>query len=179
MDKREASAALERLASRLATLSGILDKAEADPAGRALEELAQARLAPDMHPLAWQVSAVCTQALQFLEWSRGHEVPHTVAEVTGWAEARAALAQTRDRLAQALADAGETPEGKRIVLGPLGLYLDLSAPRYLDDWIVPNLYFHLTTAYAILRMQGIALGKADFMAHLMGDLKPIEPELAA
>ena len=54
------------------------------------------------------------------------------------------------------------------------MHMVLPAQRYLDDWLLPNFYFHLTTAYALMRMKGVPLGKADFMAHLIADLRPDE-----
>ncbi|GLK43150.1 MULTISPECIES: DUF1993 domain-containing protein [Novosphingobium] len=179
MDAAETKNALKLLAARLETLSAVLDKAEewAAEADVALDELAAARLAGDMHPLAWQVAATCTQPLQFVVWSRGADLPNEVQPVVDWAEARAVLADTIALLATEVA--AVTPEAKRIVLERMGVYLELPAQRYLDDWILPNLYFHLTTAYAILRMKGVPLGKADFMRHIGGDIRPLAPEPAS
>jgi hypothetical protein len=176
MDTVETKTALELIASRLTTLSGILDKAEAEQGADALDVLAGARLADDMHPLAWQVASVCAQAQQFLDWSRGDDVPNAVAPVTGWSGARALLADTRAEITVAAAEGLSAPDAKRITIAPMGVYVDLTDRRYRDDWILPNLYFHLSIAYAILRMQGVALGKADFMAHIIGDLRPIVAE---
>lgn len=178
MDSVETKKALELLASRLTTLSGLLDKAEHGPAGQDLDELAAARLAEDMHPLAWQVSAVCTQAQQFLDWCDGAEQPNVVIPLTGWAAARAVLAATLSRVEAAAAKGTSAPAEKRITIAQMGVYVDLSAQRYLDDWILPNLYFHLGMAYAILRMKGAALGKAEFMQHILGDLRPMPAEAA-
>lgn len=184
MDAAETKNALELLAARLETLSAVLDKAEewAAEAGVALDDLAAARLAGDMHPLAWQVAGTCTQPLQFVAWSRGADLPNEVQPVVDWAEARAVLADTIALLAAevaAVTPEAKRPESKRIVLERMGVYLELSAQRYFDDWILPNLYFHLTTAYAILRMKGVPLGKADFMRHIGGDIRPLAPEPAS
>lgn len=175
MSDIDATAALKLIASRLKTLTAMLDKAEGLWAGRDLDMLAAARIAPDMHPLAWQVSATATQSELFVAWCRGEERPNTVAAPTTWAAARA-------QLAAALADAeaaAETivamPETRHIRLEAIGMCLDLSGPRYLNDWILPNLYFHMITAYAIMRLQGMEFGKADFMAHIAGDIRPIAP----
>ena len=53
----------------------------------------------------------------------------------------------------------------------LGITLDGAA--YVDDWILPNFYFHFVTAYAILRSLGVTIGKADYMAHLMPLVRPL------
>lgn len=176
MDAAETKNALELLAWRLETLSAVLDKAEewAGQSGISLDDLAAARLAGDMHPLAWQVAGTCTQPLQFVAWGREADLPNEVPAVAGWAEARTMLANTIALLSAEVADI--TPDAKRIVLEGMGVYLELPAQRYLDDWILPNLYFHLTTAYAILRMKGVPLGKADFMRHIGGDIRPLAAE---
>jgi len=175
MSDIDAAPALKLIASRLKTLSAMLDKAEGLWVGRDLDALAAARVAPDMHPLAWQIAATATQSELFLGWCRGEDRPNSVTAPSGWGEARALLAK-------ALADveaAGKVqhgmPEKRHIRLEAIGMCLDLPGQRYLDDWILPNLYFHLITAYAILRMQGLEFGKADFMAHVAGDIRPIAP----
>lgn len=50
---------------------------------------------------------------------------------------------------------------------PNGMVLDLTAGQYARDWALPQFYFHVVTAYSILRAQGIALGKADYVAHMV------------
>ncbi len=45
--------------------------------------------------------------------------------------------------------------------------LKISGQDYIDEWLTPNLYFHLVTAYDILRAEGLAIGKADYMSHLL------------
>jgi len=186
MNEVDTKRALKLIASRLTTLSGILDKAERGPVDQsadesaldepALDELAAARLAGDMHPLSWQIAATCMHANAFLHWSRGGDLANAVIGVQDWAEARAVLAETRSQIAEAIAACTGAPDDKRITIAPMGLYLDLPAQRYLDDWVLPNFYFHLTTAYAILRMKGVGLGKADFLSHIAGELRPIPAE---
>jgi hypothetical protein len=177
MDAVETKKALELLASRLATLSGMLDKAERESAS--LDDLAAARLAADMHPLDWQIGAVAYHARQFVEWSRGVELPNAVPAVTGWTEARAALDAVIGQVAAASAEWTAAPGERRITIPDIGIYLDFPARRYLDDWVLPNFYFHLVTAYGLLRMKGVVLGKADFLAHIGGDVRPIPAEADA
>ena len=55
---------------------------------------------------------------------------------------------------------------------PMGMIFDLTAGQYARDWALPQFYFHLMTAYAILRAQGIALGKADFVTHMFAYVRP-------
>lgn len=166
--------ALSLLASRLHTLSALIDKVETQWAGQDLDGLVQARLASDMFPLGRQISAACIQPVQFLAWCRGVDGPISAPEISSWAEMRQTLRDTLEKLDAALTTESTAPEGKRITLAPFGIYLDLTADRYLNDWILPNLYFHVTIAYAILRMKGAEIGKGDFLAHLAGDFRPIE-----
>ena len=55
---------------------------------------------------------------------------------------------------------------------PNGMILDLTAEQYARDWALPQFYFHLMTAYAILRANGVDLGKADYVAHLFPTIRP-------
>jgi len=166
------ASAVRLISDRLQMFSQLLDKAEGQWTDRDLDALAASRIAPDMHPLYWQVAAVALQARLFAAWCRGVEVANSVPEVSGWVEARDRLRAAQNELSE-VGDIAAMPEAKRIEIGMIGMYLDLSGQRYLDDWILPNLYFHLTTAYAILRMNGAEIGKADFLSNLMGELRPM------
>ena len=55
---------------------------------------------------------------------------------------------------------------------PQGMVFDLTAEQYIRDWALPQFYFHVMTAYAILRAQGIQLGKADYVGHMFAYLRP-------
>lgn len=175
MPDTDATQALTLIASRLKTLSAMLAKAEGLWVGRDLDALAAGRVAPDMHPLSWQVAATVTQAELFLGWCRGEDRSNAVTAPSGWVEAKTMLATALADVEAGVAEGLVMPEKRHIRLEAIGMCLDLSGQRYLDDWILPNLYFHLITAYAILRMQGLEFGKADFMAHVIGDIRPIQP----
>lgn len=171
------SSILDLIATRLRTFSSLLDKVEAQWAGGDLADLAATRLAPDMHPLRWQIAAAALQARLFVSWCRGEDRANSVPEVTDWDHARAILRTAQAEL-EAMPDLTTLPEAKRIEIGMIGMYLDLTGQRYVDEWLLPNLYFHVTTAYAIMRMKGAEIGKADFLFNLMGELRPMA-ELAA
>ena len=55
---------------------------------------------------------------------------------------------------------------------PAGMVFDLTAEQYARDWALPQFYFHLMIAYAILRAEGVDLGKADYVAHMFAYLRP-------
>lgn len=174
MDTNATTQALSLFSSRLTTLSALLDKVEAQWSGRDLDELANARLAPDMFSLAQQIWGVCIQPLQFMQWCQGVDQPGPIPQLETWNDARAVLRDALAEISGAAAAGLTAPTDKRITITQIGLYIDFTAQRYLDDWVIPNLYFHLTTAYAILRMKGAEIGKADYLSHLAGDFRPIE-----
>lgn len=55
---------------------------------------------------------------------------------------------------------------------PIGMVFDLTAEQYVRDWALPQFYFHVVIAYAILRSDGIELGKADYVTHMFAYLRP-------
>ena len=58
---------------------------------------------------------------------------------------------------------------------PIGMTFDLTAEQYARDWALPQFYFHVMTAYAFLRAQGVELGKADYVTHMFAYLRPLAP----
>lgn len=155
--------------SRLDTLSHILDIGEAHLG--ASHDLAQARLAPDMLPLGTQVAFACNQPRGFSQWCAGQPIenidPTTVASLE---DAHAQIADTRARVLAISASDAKLDEVKRIGMGP-GRYCELPGDLYVSEYLLPNLYFHITTAYAILRMLGAPVGKADYMRYLGAHLR--------
>ena len=169
----------------LLALHGWLDKAERELPGNDAEALLSARLADDMYPLATQVRFVCVQVHEGLARLKGEEeFPEDwntlLEEGRGAGENSGTLSDAKARIAQTLALldahdsesaslADDTPVAHRI---PNGMVFDLTIESYVRDWALPQLYFHLMVAYAILRSAGVALGKADFVAHMFGYLRP-------
>jgi hypothetical protein len=159
----------------LRALSGQLGKALAWGAENNVGEfqLIAARLAPDMFPLATQVRFSCAQALQAvarLGATGGPEFADDASDVAGLqqqiSETLAFLA-TID--AAALGDDGE----RRVEFSlPNGMAFDLSAAAYVRDWALPQFYFHLVAAYAVLRHMGAPLGKADYASYMMQHIRP-------
>lgn len=156
--------------SRLDTLSHLLEVAENHFADD-VESLLQRRLAPDMFPFGTQIAFTCNQPRNFALWCLGESESNLNPNVESLAEARGHLAATQDLLASINnVDDSKLSERKRLDLGQ-GLYVEFSGISYIDDFLIPNFYFHLTTAYGILRMSGVPLGKRDFMLHLVPSLK--------
>lgn len=168
----------------LGALSAWLDKAEAQMAEGAAEALMGARLAPDMFPLSTQVRFACVQAQEGVFRLRGETFPASVADLLdegrnaserpgSIADARARIAETRAVVEAAAANAPDMDPATPIAHAlPQGMVFDLTAEQYVRDWALPQFYFHVMTAYAILRVQGVNLGKADYVAHMFAHLRP-------
>ena len=150
--------------SRLDTLSHILDAGEAH-LGAALD-VGQARLAADMLPLGTQVAFACNQPRGFSQWCAGEPVQNLDPAVPSLEIARAHIADTRARVLAIACDDGKLEETKRIGLGG-ALYCELPGHGYVSEYLLPNFYVHITTTYAILRMLGVPVGKADYMRFLL------------
>ena len=150
--------------SRLDTLSHILDAGEAH-LGAALD-VGKARLAADMLPLGTQVAFACNQPRGFSQWCAGEPVQNLDPAVPSREIARAHIADTRARVLAIACDDGKLEETKRIGLGG-ALYCELPGHGYVSEYLLPNFYFHITTTYAILRMLGVPVGKADYMRFLL------------
>lgn len=127
--------------------------------------LKDARLAPDMFPLGAQIAFACNQPRGFSQWCAGEAIDNLGREIDTVAQAQAILVDTKARVAAIAATDAKLDEIKRVGLGP-GKYCELPARRYVSEYLLPNLYFHMTTTYSILRHLGVPLGKADFMAFL-------------
>jgi hypothetical protein len=150
----------------LAALSAVLDKAEAHAAARKIEPsvLLQSRLYPDMFPLVRQVQIASDQAKNGTSRLAGVEAPrHEDNETT--------IDQLKERLARTLAYL-RTVDPKSIdgaadhdITFPLGPTNKghMKGDDYLNHFVLPNFYFHLTAAYAILRHCGVDIGKRDFL----------------
>ena len=153
--------------SRLDTLSHLLQVGEAHLPDR---DLINERLAPDMLPLGAQIAFACNQPRGFSQWCAGQPIENIDPAVPSLEAAHAHIADTRARvLAIACTDA-KLDEVKRIGMGP-GRFCELPGDQYVSEYLMPNLYFHITTTYAILRMLGAPVGKADFMRYLAAHVR--------
>lgn len=150
--------------TRLDTLAHILSVA-----AKHLPDLDAAlneRLAPDMFPLGAQIAFACNQPRGFAQWCAGQPVSTLDPGISSVAAAHALIQDTKALLDGSEADDSRLQETKHTGLGP-GRYCETPAHLYVSDYLLPNFYFHIAMAYAILRMLGVPLGKADFMRFLM------------
>ena len=168
----------------LGALSGWLGKARAQMPDGAADALLAARLAPDMFPLATQVRFACVQAQEGVFRLKGEAFPASLDallnEARGAAERPGSLADAQARIDETVAlveaaalEALDVNAGAPIAHAlPNGMVFDLTAERYARDWALPQFYFHVMIAYAILRNQGVELGKVDYVAHMFAYLRP-------
>lgn len=146
----------------LSALSKILEKgrAFADEQGIAHEELVGARLAADMLPLAGQVQRASDTA-RFVAVRVGGIEPKPMAdEEKTFADLQQRITATQDYLKAVPADSFDGKE--EIEVKAAGQVFN--GLTYVTFFAVPNFYFHVTTAYDILRHKGVAVGKRDYLA---------------
>jgi hypothetical protein len=150
----------------LGGLADVLGKAQASAAARKFEPAAliQARLYPDMFPLSKQVQIACDFARGVSARLAGADVPVYEDKEGTFDELRALIARTLafvDSFDAFRFDASETRE---IVLRP-GTPKErrLNGTNYLLSYGLPQFFFHVTTAYALLRHNGVEIGKRDYM----------------
>lgn len=174
------------LSNQLHAVSLWLDKAEAFAADRpgGADALLPLRLAPDMFPLATQLRFLAFQAQEPVYRLRGEDVPEAVLQVRQegrdggerpgtWAEARARVAEASALLAAVGPDAFDSGADAPLVHDlPNGMVFDMTRESYVRDWALPQAAFHQMIAYSILRQAGVPLGKADYVPHMFGYLRP-------
>jgi hypothetical protein len=149
----------------LNSLSAILAKAAEHCRSRSVDpsELINARLAPDMFPLARQVQIATDHAKGAAARLSGREVPKYEDNETTFDELKARIAKTVDFINSVPASAIDGSEEREITLTIGGQPRSFTGQRYLVHSALPNFYFHATTAYDILRHKGVELGKRDFL----------------
>lgn len=151
----------------LGQINGWLDKAAAHAQTKKYDvnTLLQARLAPDQFPLVRQLQAVCDQAKYAAGRTTGKDMPsHADTEQT--------VDAIKARIASVIAYLDTFSKNdfeslaSRTVTTPRWEGKSMTATDYLVEHAMPNFFFHLTTAYAILRHNGVDVGKRDFLGQL-------------
>jgi len=149
----------------LGNLSVILDKAAAHAEAKKLDPavLIKDRLAPDMLPFSFQVQTATDAAKGCAARLAGIEAPSFADTETTFPEMKERIAKTIAFLQSVNAAQIDGSEERNITLKMRAGELQFQGQGYLLHFALPNFYFHLTTAYAILRHNGVELGKADFL----------------
>lgn len=158
-------ASVPQFKKMLLNLSHLLKKGAEFAADKKIDErvLVESRLAPDMFPLAKQVQIACDQVKMGMSRLSGVEAPkHPDTEIT--------FAQLQERIAQTIAyidsigsEQVDGTEAKEIKFSIREWNFEFVGEQYLFTWIIPNFYFHITTAYNILRHNGVQIGKTDYL----------------
>ena len=160
------SASVPVFKTMLANLSHFLDKAQAHADAKKFDPvvLTEYRLAPDMLPFKRQVQIACDASKNGLARLSGTEAPK-------FEDTENTLAELKERIRKTIEYLDSVPRAKvdgcedRDVTFPVGrdTTRTLKGEAYLLTWALPNLFFHVTTAYAILRHNGVELGKSDYL----------------
>jgi len=160
------SASVPVFRNMLGNLSHFLDKAQAHADARKFDPavLVDYRLAPDMLPLRRQVQIACDASKNGLARLAGQEAPK-------FEDNESTLAELKERVRKTLAYLDSVPRAQvdgcedKDITFPVGREgtRTLKGEAYLLNWALPNLFFHVTTAYAILRHCGVELGKSEYL----------------
>lgn len=150
----------------LSNLAHVLDKAAANADLRKFspDVFVGLRLAPDMLPFAAQVRIACDAAKNGAARVGGRDAPKFADDETTFAQLQARVANTLAWLATVPGDAFDGREQQDVTF-PVGndATRTMKGEDYLKHWAIPNLYFHAVTAYALLRHNGVDLGKPDYL----------------
>jgi hypothetical protein len=149
----------------LGNLSSFLDKAEAFAAAKKIDAtiLLNSRLAPDMFPLTRQVQIAADMVKGAAARLSGTELPKFEDNETTIAELKARVAKTLAFVNSVDAAKFGGSEERDVTLQARTGDRHFKGLNYLRDYVLPNVYFHTTAAYAILRHNGVELGKNDFI----------------
>ena len=155
------------------SMINVLDKAVAHCEARKIDpvKLMTYRLAVDMNPLPDQIQAISDQAKGSIARLAGIDIPSMPDNEASIDDLKARIAKTVDFISSVKPDQINGTEDKEIVLklgpdGPNQFQMKFTGAQYLLHFVMPNFYFHHTTAYDILRHAGVAIGKRDFMGKI-------------
>lgn len=125
--------------------------------------LVTARLFPDMFPLSRQVQIACDVCKGAAARISGIEAPSFDDVESSFEQLQERIAKTIEFLESVPADAVDGTEEKQVMLQAGTYEIEFTGATYLSMWALPNLYFHVTTSYNILRHNGVSLGKLDYV----------------
>ncbi len=162
------SASVPVLVRALGNLQAWFDKAEAHAEAKKFEPqvLLNSRLAPDMLPFTKQVQIACDSAKFGVARLSGVDAPKFDDTEKTFAELRLRIASTLEYIRSVPAAKIDGTENKDVVVPRRDGSMTLKGEFYLKHYVLPNVYFHVMTAYALLRHNGVELGKGDFLGTL-------------
>ena len=153
------------VSNTLQALAQVLAKGAAHCEARKIDPAAflQARLFPDMFPLVKQVQIACDMAKGGVARLAGIDNPKFDDTETSFADLQARIDRTLAFMRSVSPEQIDGSEGKAITLTLPSRTLAFTGQQYLTTFVIPNVYFHATTAYNLLRQGGVELGKRDFL----------------
>jgi uncharacterized protein len=158
-------ASIPQFVRMLGSLSAILDKVIAHAQTKNIEEsvFINARLAPDMYPLSQQIQIVTYMAKACAARLAGIEIPSYDENETTFSDFKLRIAETIAYLQGIDSELIDNSYDQTITIKMYDKDIVYTGQAYLMDVIIPHFYFHVTTAYAILRHHGVGLGKKDYI----------------
>ena len=167
------SASVPIFARMLGNLLTWLDKAEAHATARKFDPSVYlaSRLAPDMLPFTNQIQIACDAVKFGVARLSGVEAPKFADDEASFADLRTRVRKTIDFIQSVPAAQIDGTEDKDVVVPRRDGSMTLKGEAYLKNFVLPNFFFHVTTTYALLRLNGVELGKGDFLG-------PMQPKPA-
>ncbi len=162
------SASVPIFVRMLGNMNTWLDKAEAHAKEKKFESSVylSARLAPDMLPFTAQIQIACDAAKFCMSRISGVEAPKFEDNEATLADLRERVRKTIDYVSSVPADAIDGTDAKDITVPRRAGPMTMKGETYLKQFVLPNFFFHVTTVYALLRHNGVDLGKADYLGAL-------------
>jgi uncharacterized protein len=162
------SASVPIFVRMLGNLIAWLDKAEAHAGAKKFEPdvFLTARFAPDMLPLPTQIQIACDAAKFCVARLAGSEAPPFADDEKSLADLRQRVQRTIDYLKSVPAERIDGSDAKEISVPRRTGAVVMSGEAYLKHFALPNFFFHVTTTYALLRHNGVELGKMDYLGAL-------------
>ncbi len=156
---------LPPITQTLGALTKILGKAEAHCEARKIDPVAllQFRLFPDMFPLTRQVQLTCDFAARLPPRLCGDDLPAFPDTETSFAELQARVAAAQAFVATYGRERFAGSEDRQITIKMRGTEMTMTGLQFATQYALPQVYFHMTTSYNILRHNGVELGKRDYM----------------
>ncbi len=153
---------------QLENLSNILNKASAHAVAKKIDEsvFINARLFPDMLPLSRQVQIACDAAKAGAARLAEIEIPSHLDSETTFAQLQERIQKTIAFLQTITPAQIDDKEDLKISYVQRNKENNFIGLPYLQNWVLPNLFFHITTTYAILRHNGVEIGKKDYLGSL-------------
>jgi len=153
----------------LGALSGIMDRAHAHFTANKVDpnDIVETRLFPDMLPFRFQVQSVAHHSWGTIEAiKQGTFLPPAGSPAHDYAGLQKLVADTSAALGKATPAEINALEGRDVIFQMRDFKLPFTAANFVMSFSLPNVHFHATTAYDILRMKGVPLGKRDYMGQL-------------